>query len=144
MTSRGKIGELGELAVLYDLIKQGYDAYLISGSHAYDIVLDIGTKILKVQVKTTNYLYSYKKVRNIYKFHTNRPGLRVRYKKKDIDLMALIALDCNVIAYIPYNRSASASTTFRSRKIVYAHKSNARYLEDYPLSKCLKHFGAKT
>ena len=82
-----------------DLIVQGYRAYLAEPSAPYDVVLDTGTRLLRVQVKTT----SARSCGNpFYKFEMRRrrgQGRRIGYGENDYDLIALVALDIKRVAY---------------------------------------------
>ena len=59
-----QIGKAGEYLVCADLILKGYIAFLSEQGLPYDVLLDNGNKLVKIQVKTTQ---SYKSIpqRNI-------------------------------------------------------------------------------
>jgi len=103
-----QIGKAGEYLICADLILSGYVAYPSEQGLPYDVVLDIGGRLLKVQVKTT------RKSKNIpqrkspipaYIFHIGNNGkgnCRKKYDSDHVDLFALVALDTKRIAYLPH------------------------------------------
>ena len=48
-----QVGKAGEYLVCFDLIMKGFVAYPSEQGLPYDLVLDTGSKMLKIQVKTT-------------------------------------------------------------------------------------------
>ena len=100
-----QLGKAGEHLVCADLILKGYVAFLSEQGLAYDVLLDSGKKLIKIQVKTTQ---SYKLIpqRNIdtkaYIFNIKRcgKGNSQRYKNDEIDIFALVCLDTKKIGYI--------------------------------------------
>jgi len=100
------IGKAGEHLVCADLLKKGYEAFLSDQGMPYDLLLDNGVRLYKVQVKTCM------KARNVnsqgrtkriaYNFSVRRKGKNgcSRLSNRDCDIVALVALDINEIAYI--------------------------------------------
>ena len=99
------LGVAGEHFFCADLLLQGYNAFLTDQNCPYDVALEIGGRLIRVQVKTT------RKERHIpqravrtpaYLFHVRRCGKggRRSYNETDFDVMALVALDIRKIAYI--------------------------------------------
>ena len=48
-----EIGKAAEHLVCYDLLLKGYNAFLSDQGLPYDIIVDLGSRILRVQVKGT-------------------------------------------------------------------------------------------
>lgn len=100
-----QIGKAGEYLVCADLILKGYIAFLSEQGLPYDVLLDNGKRLIKIQVKTTQ---TYKSIpqRNIdskaYIFNIKRCGKHniQRYKDDEIDIFALVCLDTKKIGYI--------------------------------------------
>ena len=100
-----QIGKAGEYLVCADLIMKGFIAFPSEQGLPYDVLLDNGNKILRVQVKTTE---KYKSIpqRNVdtkaYIFNVKRAGNKgkTRYSENEIDLFALVCLDTMQIGYL--------------------------------------------
>jgi predicted AAA+ superfamily ATPase len=70
-------GKAGEYLVCADLIAKGYVAYLSEQGLPYDVVLDTGDSLLKIQVKATRtHKQTPQRVSNIntYAFNVKRCG----------------------------------------------------------------------
>ncbi len=98
------IGQAGEYLVCSDLILRGYQAHLTAPGSPYDIVLDTGDQLLRVQVKTTCCRSSRpdgRKGRERYRFEMRRRHgkRRVEYDEVGLDLVALVALDIKRVGY---------------------------------------------
>lgn len=102
-----EVGKAAEHLVVADLILAGYRAFLTDQGLPYDVVIDDGGYLYRVQVKSTR---SERLVPQRlaptpgYLFHTRRAGKagRRRYKGNEFDLVALVALDIRTIAYLPF------------------------------------------
>ena len=100
VSSELQIGKAGEHLVCCDLIMQGYLAFLADQGVPYDVIVDIGGRALRIQVKTTQRLVTYGKSKNVYRFGTRKAkGSRARTNIEDIDLFAFVVLDTKTIAY---------------------------------------------
>ena len=100
-----QIGKAGEYLVCADLIMKGFIAFPSEQGLPYDVLLDTGKKLLKVQVKTTEKARSVQQRKNpipAYIFSIKRAGKngKTRYKEKEIDLFALVCLDTMEIGYL--------------------------------------------
>ena len=100
-----QIGKAGEYLVCADLIMKGFIAFPSEQGLPYDIILDTGERILKVQVKTTEKPRLVQQRSNpipAYVFSIKRAGSkgRTRYDEKEIDLFALVCLDTMQIGYL--------------------------------------------
>lgn len=100
-----QIGKAGEYLVCADLIIKGFVAFPSEQGLPYDIILDDGSRMLRVQVKTceaprevpqrTNRVCS-------YMFNVKRHGKHgsVIYGDDEVDIFALVALDIRQVGYI--------------------------------------------
>jgi hypothetical protein len=101
-----EIGKAAEHLVCADLILSGYRAFLSDQGLAYDILVDIGGRFLRVQVKATRKPKNHDPKTRVtpgYFFHLRRAGKggNRRYPKNAFDMYALVALDRQAIAYLP-------------------------------------------
>lgn len=112
-----QIGKAGEYLVCADLIIKGLIAFPSEQGLPYDVVIDTGSRLLKVQVKTTSAPLKVKQRRGDYKaylFSIKRAGKHgtTRYSEKEIDLFALVALDTKEIGYV-WNKDMPVSINVR-------------------------------
>ena len=98
-------GKAGEYLVCADLILKGFVAFPSEQGLPYDVLLDTGEKIIRIQVKTTNgprvipqravdskaYIFNVKKCGK---------GNNKRYGQNEIDIFALVCLDTRMIGYV--------------------------------------------
>jgi len=145
LSSELQTGKAGEYLVCADLILKGLIAYLSEQGLPYDVILDTGGKLLKIQVKTTEGLRKVQqraKVTKCYVFNIKRHGKqnRQRYGSKEIDLFALVCLDTRKIAYIK-NDEMPETINIRAdelRGTYYDEKGLANYEKVKELSKTIK------
>lgn len=100
-----QVGKAGEYLVCADLIIKGFIAFPSEQGLPYDILLDTGNKLLKVQVKTTEkprIVQQRKDPIPAYIFSIKRAGSngKTRYNENEIDLFALVCLDTMQIGYL--------------------------------------------
>jgi len=98
-------GKAGEYLTCADLILKGFVAFPSEQGLPYDVLLDTGKKLLKVQVKTTatpRMLLQRSKEQKAYIFNVKRCGKggAARYTAGEIDLFALVCLDVMKVVYI--------------------------------------------
>ena len=104
-----QIGKAGEYLVCADLIMKGFIAFPSEQGLPYDVLLDNGDKLLKVQVKTTEKprLITQERINPVpvYSFSIKRAGNggKTRYGLDEIDLFALVCLDTMSIGYLKNN-----------------------------------------
>ncbi|NLD79524.1 MAG: hypothetical protein GX641_04295 [Mollicutes bacterium] len=105
-----QVGKAGEYLVCADLILKGFVAFPSEQGLPYDVLLDTGNKLLRVQVKTT------KKPRKIpqrnkdslaYIFSIKLHGKSNKKINNDCDIFALVCLDTMKIGYILGNEMPS-------------------------------------
>jgi len=98
-------GKAAEHLVCADLLVNGYTAFLTDQGMPYDVVVDLGHRLIRVQVKSTwrsKNANSRGKVPNdVYAFHARRRGKSGsrRLGNEDCDVIAFVALDIKTIAY---------------------------------------------
>jgi hypothetical protein len=143
-----QIGKAGEHLTCCDLILQGYNAFLADQGLPFDLLVEKDGKLLKMQVKTTQKLVTYKKSKNVYRYGMRRAKYgKSRAVEADSDYYAFVALDIMKVAYIPISelrtRTNKVKTTLdlKTRRIKYTGRvysngtiraaNNGRYFEDY-------------
>ena len=100
-----QIGKAGEYLVCADLILKGFVAFPSEQGLPYDVLLDTGEKIIRIQVKTTSgprIIPQRATDSKAYIFNVKRCGKwnGKRYGQNEIDIFALVCLDTRMIGYI--------------------------------------------
>lgn len=100
-----QLGKAGEYLVCADLILKGFVAYPSEQGLPYDVVLDTGKKLIRVQVKTTEKTRAIpqrNKRTEAYIFNIKRRGKgnKSLYADGTVDIFALVCLDSKQIAYV--------------------------------------------
>ena len=100
-----QVGKAGEYLVCADLIIKGFIAFPSEQGLPYDVLLDTGKKLLKIQVKTTSGVRKVpqrSKDSLAYIFNVKRMGKNGvgRYGDEEIDLFALVCLDIMKVGYV--------------------------------------------
>lgn len=99
------IGIAGEHLVCADLLAQGYAAFMASQNCPYDVAVQVGNKLVRVQVKTAKAAKPFlqKRQQHIVGYTwwiRQGKGGRRAYHKDAFDVIALVGLDTKQIAYI--------------------------------------------
>lgn len=101
-----KLGKAGEHLVCADLLSRGYDAFLSDQGLPYDVLVDLGDRILRVQVKTSlsprNCNAKGKSPNLVYGFNIRRRGKNGAGQRLDgshCDIIALVGFLHKAIAY---------------------------------------------
>lgn len=96
------IGDQGELAFQLECIKQGFMVSKpISQDSKYDLVVDTGDRIYKVQVKTASRPKKYSNTSLRYEFSLGSGShKKTKYSTYDIDLVVCVCLDVNDFYFI--------------------------------------------
>ncbi|MDD3030346.1 MAG: hypothetical protein PHS57_08770 [Alphaproteobacteria bacterium] len=103
-----EVGKAAEHLVCFDLMIQGYRAYLSDQGLPYDVLVDLGGTFVRIQVKSTlkakNANAKGKAPNTIYQFYArsrgkNRKGTRL--SEEHCDIVAFVAIDIRQIAYVP-------------------------------------------
>lgn len=141
-------GKAGEYLVCADLILKGFIAYPSEQGLPYDVVLDIGGRLIKVQVKATRtHKQTPQRVSNIntYAFNVKRRGKRNRseHTSESCDIFAFVALYERQIGYMK-NEDAKQTMFFRVESLRGTYRDEnintevrGRYLSDYTLESAL-------
>jgi hypothetical protein len=101
------LGRAAEHLVVADLLLGGHQAFLTEQGMPYDVVIDHDGKIVRVQVKATcapidvNWGRYAQRIAYNWNIRARGKGRKARLGDHDCDLVALVALDIRVIAYIP-------------------------------------------
>lgn len=96
-----EIGRAGEYFAVFELISNGYPAFLTDQGLAYDIAVDVGGVILKGQVKSTMGLNDHGKTKSVYRFGTRRAKKGARFALvEDCDFYAFVAIKDKKIAFM--------------------------------------------
>ena len=100
-----QIGKAGEYLVCADLIIKGFVAFISEQGLPYDVLLDTGEKIYKVQVKTTSdvrVVPQRKMESKMYIFNIGKHGKNnlKRYTASEVDLYALVCLKTRQVGYL--------------------------------------------
>lgn len=147
-----QVGLAAEHLVCADLLLQGKQAFMATPGSPYDIVVDSGYgKFCRVQVKATCKMFDRYPSRSIaevpiYRFalRLSRTGQR-RISKVFCDVVAFVALDRHLIAYMPIKALMLADgkvktlMEFKSRSVTYERKgkrgndpaTTGKFIEDY-------------
>ncbi|WIA95826.1 hypothetical protein [Curtobacterium sp. MCBA15_004] len=99
-------GTAAEHLVCAELLMSGHRAFLADQNCAYDVAVDLGGRLIRLQVKATRKQRSIpQRAEHIpaYMWHVRRAGKGGRrvYDDDAFDLLALVALDVQRIAYLP-------------------------------------------
>lgn len=145
ISSELQTGKAGEYLVCADLILKGLIAFPSEQGLPYDVLLDTGRKLLKVQVKTTEGVRTVQqraKETKCYIFNIKRHGKQntKRYSSNEIDIFALVCLDTREIGYLK-NAETPDTINIRAdylRGTYYDEKGIADYEKVLELSKSIK------
>lgn len=138
------IGKAGEHLVCADLLKRGYKAFLSDQGLPFDVVVEFGGALLKIQVKTTmvprNVNAEGRNPRMAYSFSVARRGKegKERLSHFDTDLVAMVCLDRGFVAYMPMDDCGQTVQLLEPGQIFdkgYARKHETIF--DYPIEKAL-------
>lgn len=139
-----EVGRAGEYLVLSDLLISGWVAYPTGQGVPYDIAVDIGSRIVRVQVKSTMMPKSAGSMNRgtpLYVFSTRRAGNagKRRYAREEFDILALVALDRRLIAYYSVWESSRDLMAIRVPGIFYYDCGvKSRHFEDARFDVALK------
>ena len=91
-------GRAGEHLVCSDILSRGHECFIAEGRLPYDVVADIGGRMVRIQVKTTAGIKPCPQRKNhtpVYMWNARKfgKGSRYSYTTDDTDLVAYVALD---------------------------------------------------
>jgi N6-adenosine-specific RNA methylase IME4/ParB-like chromosome segregation protein Spo0J len=108
------VGRAAEHLVCADALMRGWNAFLAGQGSPYDLVLQKGSHMLRVQVKSSQaprnvnsrglnerIAYSFAALRR------GKDGQGPRLTREDADIMACVAMDIGAIAYLPVTECSS-------------------------------------
>jgi len=100
-----QVGKAGEYLVCADLIMKGLIAFPSEQGLPYDVLVDTGKRLLRVQVKSTTaprVIPQRAKDSYAYIFNVKRCGKNntQRYNDSEIDMFALVCLDTRQVGYL--------------------------------------------
>jgi len=133
-----QVGKAGEHFVCYDLITKGFNAFLADQGLPYDIIVEVGGALKKMQVKTCSKATKYDKSPSVrYRFFLlSGKGGRRRVEKDMVDYFAFVALDIKVVAYFPKedliakdDKTLKKVIELRSSSVKNNYKWNSRQLK---------------
>lgn len=106
------IGAAGVHLVCSDLLLKGHQVSMAAEGLRYDVVVDRGGQLYKVQVKTTSVSPSdVGRARSIYRFGLKRAkGNSAIYEDGDCDWFAFAFLDIRKVAYLSFEQMRSPRT----------------------------------
>jgi hypothetical protein len=137
------LGKAAEHIVCAHLIMSGYTAYLSEQALPYDVVVDAGDRLLRVQVKGSAFpinvnpagaVPNYRYLFDLRK--CGKGGSRVRWEF-EFDIAAMVALDTCEIAYLPFAAIGSKRMFSVTNRPDGTILSRGRRFEDYSISKTL-------
>lgn len=139
-----EVGKAAEHLVCADLILAGHKAFLSDQGLPYDLIVDLGKRLIRVQVKSTYRPIIYPDTPNIakYSWTVRRVGKGARriIGNDEFDILALVGLDLKAIGYVAI--TDKVPTTIRIRppniSLVGNKLAYAKALTDYKFSDALK------
>lgn len=140
-----QIGKAGEYIVCADLILKGFISFPSEQGLSYDVLLDTGNSIARIQVKTTQCpreIPQRKIMTLAYIFNLKRHGKlnKARYSENSIDYFALVCLDTMQVGYVKASDGLQ-SMNFRVdslRGSYYDEKGISDYYKSIELYKSIK------
>ena len=138
-------GTAAEHLVCADLLLAGYRAFLADQNCPYDVAVDVGGRLIRVQVKATRAARAVpQRVGHFpaYQWHVRRAGKGGRrvYGADEFDLLALVALDCRRIAYLPpssHRQTVHIRTHDNASAPAHGGKSGKTF-EQFPFTDALR------
>lgn len=124
-----KKGNIGESAVILDLIRQGYDVFTEFGDNSkVDLIaLDDDGIPFKIQVK---YIEP-KNGKIVIHAKKSGPNYKYKYTTKDVDWFAVYIPGPNICVYIPAQKVCKGSFTIRYEERLRNMGDKVNWAEDY-------------
>lgn len=124
-------GKAGEYLVCFDLVTQGYVAFLSEQGLPFDIVLAANSRLYKVQVKSSFVpRVLSKRPIPVYAFQKTKGVNNSKYyTADDVDIFAFVGIDEKVVGYL-WAKDVKSAMNFKSEKYRGKYKSeicNARH-----------------
>lgn len=123
-----QLGKAGEHLVCFDLISQGHNAFLADQGLPYDVLVDLGGKIKRIQVKTCSQVGDYGKSKNVYRFSLrSAKGANRAIRADKVDYIAFVFFDIKRVQYIPAREITSESGNLK-QCIDFRDRGKTRYV----------------
>lgn len=128
--NNSSIGTAGEHLVMADLVLKDFEVYKAQEGLPHDLLIDTGSKYLKVQVKAVSKPNQAEGKTPSYTFRLTcgRNNIHKKYSTKDVDLFAIVALD---ILKVGYTQNNGTITNVAVRED--SNKFNYDVFKDYAL-----------
>ena len=144
-----ELGKAAEHLVVADLILSGYRAYLTEQGLPYDAVIDHDGRLYRVQVKASRCAKRMPQracVTPGYLYHVRRAGKsgRRRYGDDEFEIIALVAMDVRIVAYLPFERQVLQSIYLRPPGHVGSPRTErTRTIDQFPIEGALAALSGK-
>jgi hypothetical protein len=137
-----EVGAAGEHLVCADLLLSGFRAFRSDQSCAYDVAVDLGGRLIRLQVKSTRMPRQTPQREThqpSYQFHVRRSGRfgRKIYDANAFDLLALVGLDIRQAAYM---LPSAAQSTVHIRP---PGTDRGKQFADFPFTRALHEIGVQ-
>lgn len=138
-----ELGKAAEHLVVADLILSGYRAYLTEQGLPYDVVIDRGGSLYRVQVKASRCAKRMPQRATVtlgYLYNVRRAGKagRRQYADDEFDIVALVAMDIRIVAYLPFKGPVLQTIYLRPPGHVgSARTERTRTIDQFPVEAAL-------
>ena len=123
-----QIGKAGEHLVCFDLIRQGFNAFLADQGLPYDVLVDIDGEIKRIQVKTCSVAGDYGKSKNVYRFSLRTAkGASRAIRANRVDYIAFVFMNKMVVQYIPVEQITASNGNLK-QCIDFREKGKTKYV----------------
>ena len=134
-----ELGKAAEHLVVADLILSGYRAYLTEQGLPYDVVVDHEGNLYRVQVKASRRAKRMPQRAMVtpgYLYNVRRAGKagRRQYADDEFDIVALVAMDVRIVAYLPFKVQILQTICLRPPGHVgSARTARTRTIDQFPV-----------
>jgi len=145
-----RIGRAGQHLAMFDLLSNGYCCCQTEEGMAYDVIVDLGVRLVRLQVKATmkparmNGGYA----TPTYLFHVRRAGRHGKreYSVGEFEGFALVCMDTRKVWYYPFLGRIAKTLIFRVPGIAYKNGFGrvAPYIDQFPSSRFFAGFSGET
>lgn len=138
------VGTAAEHLVCADLLLLGYRAFLADQNCPYDVAVEQAGRLIRIQVKSTRQAKPLRQRPGsapCYQFHCRRAGKAGRrsYSDNDFDVLALVGIDCRIIAYALLSDTPSGTVYLRPSGVESQHGNGRRAaIDGYPFAAVLE------
>lgn len=144
--NRIALGAIGEHLVCADVMMAGHRAHIAAAGSPYDVIADIGSRLVKLQVKAVSFETMKDNGAGVetrcYTWNTGRRSYEGEWSSyNDVDGFALVALDGPFIAYLPVeNVPMKISMRRPNTMIERARGAVMRDMAHFPFSRLVEMF----